>query len=413
LLIWNCKSTILLETEVAVLWSTLGICVYLCGMGVNVIGKSHRLGILGGGQLGRMFIQEAASYDIHVHVMDNDEIAPSSSLANSYTKGNIRDYDAVMSFGKDKNTLTVEIENVNIEALKELEKSGVKVFPQPRVLEIIKDKGIQKQFYIENKIPTAPFELMDAGADKSQYEKNIPFAHKMRTGGYDGKGVELIRSKEDMKNMFDTPSVVEEMIPFEKELSVIVARNERGETAVYQTVECEFNDANLVAFLFSPAEISEKIETDAQKLAIDVINAFGMVGILAVEMFLTKDGELLVNEVAPRPHNSGHHTIECNVTSQFEQHMRAVLNLPLGDTDIVRPGAMINLIGAPNHTGPVQYNGVNEVLEQPGVHIHLYGKESTKPNRKMGHITVSNKTLEGAKSIASQIKDTLQVISTD
>ena len=377
----------------------------------EVIGSIHRFGILGGGQLGRMLIQEAISYDIHVHTMDLNSTAPSATIATSHAVGDIKAYDDVLRFGKDKDVISVEIENVNVEALKELEANGVKVFPQPRVLEIIKDKGIQKQFFLDNNIPTSPFELTTDATDHDYLASKIPFVHKLRTGGYDGRGVELIRKTEDLKNTFKAPSILEELVPFQKELSVIVARNESGETAVYQTVECEFNEVNLVAFLFSPADITSEIEQRATKLAIEVINKLEMVGILAVELFLMEDGTLYVNEVAPRPHNSGHHTIECNVTSQFEQHMRSVLNLPLGSTEMIREGAMINLLGEAGHTGRATYEGLEDVLRMPGVHVHLYGKVDTKPNRKMGHITVAHKNLIDAKRIASDVKGTIRVIA--
>ncbi len=377
----------------------------------SVIGSSHRLGILGGGQLGRMLIQEAISYAIDVHTMDGSLSDPCASIATSHTVGNIRDYDDVLKFGSDKDVISVEIENVNVDALKVLEANGTKVFPQPRVLEIIKDKGYQKQFFVDHNIPTSPFELTDSIHDLRSFSDKLPFVHKLRTGGYDGRGVELIRSEADLKRLFSEPSILEEMVPFVKELSVMVARNESGETAVYQTVECEFNEANLVAFLFSPAEIMPEIEKKAEKMALDVINAFEMVGILAVEFFLLADGSLLVNEVAPRPHNSGHHTIECNVTSQFEQHLRSILNLPLGSTEMIREGAMINLLGEAGHSGKAIYSGLNEILHFPGVHVHLYGKEETKPQRKMGHITVTSKHVSEAKTIAKQVSDRIRVIT--
>lgn len=377
----------------------------------QLIGDAHRLGILGGGQLGRMLIQEAIGYDIHVHIMENDDEAPSSKMATSFTKGDITNYNDVLSFGKNLNVLTVEIENVNIEALYELENQGVKVFPQPRVLEIIKDKGTQKQFYADHNIPTSDFQLFPENPDLSELAAKVPFVHKMRTGGYDGKGVQIIRSEEDLKNCFTVPSLTEDLVPFVKELSVIVARNERGESEVYPAVECEFNEANLVAYLFSPANITAEIEAKAKDLAIDVINKLDMVGILAVELFLTKEGDLLVNEVAPRPHNSGHHTIECNTTSQFEQHMRSVLNMPLGSTRTIQAGAMLNLIGSEGHAGTAIYDGLEEILKQPGVHPHIYGKKTTKPFRKMGHITVSAPSISEAKSIAGKIKNKLRVIA--
>ena len=377
----------------------------------EVIGSTHRFGILGGGQLGRMLIQEAISYNIHVHTMDGNPTDPSASIATTHTVGDIKAYADVINFGKDMDVLSVEIENVNVDALKELEVQGVKVFPQPRVLEIIKDKGIQKQFYLDHDIPTSAFELTTEKTDEAYYKSKLPFVHKLRTGGYDGRGVQLIKTEEDLKNVFNAPSVLEELVPFEKELSVIVARNEKGETAVYQTVECEFNEANLVAFLFSPANITNDIEKRATKLAIDVINKLEMVGILAVELFLLQDGTILVNEIAPRPHNSGHHTIECNVTSQFEQHMRSVLNLPLGSTEMIREGAMINLLGEPGYAGLAKYEGLKDVMSMSGVHVHLYGKKDTKPNRKMGHITVAQSTIDEAKRVANEVKGKIRVIA--
>lgn len=379
-------------------------------MGHSVIGNNFKLGILGGGQLGRMFIQEAINFDVHVHILDNDPNAPCSTIANSFTVGDITDYDTVYAFGKDKDVLTVEIENVNIPALFKLEEEGVKVFPQPWALEIIKDKGIQKSFYKDNDLPTAPFRLVDEPAAED-LEQSLPLVQKLRTGGYDGKGVQVMKKSSDLANSFQEASVIEELIPFDKELSVIVARNEKGETAVFPTVECEFNDANLVAFLFSPAEISNDIEKRAENLAINVINALGMVGILAVEMFLTKNGDLLINEIAPRPHNSGHHTIECNITSQFEQHMRSILNMPLGSTKMIRHGAMVNLIGEEGYSGPAYYKGLDELLKIEGLHPHIYGKAETKPNRKMGHITLTGDSIDEVKKKADQVKSTLKVIS--
>ena len=377
----------------------------------DLIGTSHRLGILGGGQLGRMFIQEAISYDIHVHIMENDDNAPSANIATTFTKGDITNYDDVMAFGKDMDVITVEIENVNVEALYDLEKTGIKIFPQPHILEIIKDKGLQKTFYKENNIPTSDFEMVEANSDLTKFESKIPCVQKLRTGGYDGKGVVIIKSKADLDSAFSEPSIIESLVPFEKELSVIVSRNENGQTAVYPTVECEFNEANLVSYLFSPANISSEIEKKANEIAIDVINKLELVGILAVELFLNKDGEILVNEVAPRPHNSGHHTIECNVTSQFEQHMRSVLNMPLGSTEMTCFGVMINLIGSEGYTGKAVYKGMNDLVGQPGVHIHIYGKEQTKPNRKMGHVTIAASSMVKAKQIADDIKKKIVVIA--
>jgi 5-(carboxyamino)imidazole ribonucleotide synthase len=375
-------------------------------------GKSQRLGILGGGQLGRMFIQDAIAFDVAVHSLDPDKNAPCKEIANEFTVGSLTDYDTVMNFGADKDVLTIEIENVNIDALKELEKQGKKVFPQPNVIEIIQDKGLQKQFYADKNIPTAPFTLHQSKEELIASNPVFPFVNKLRKGGYDGKGVQIIKSQSDLENVFDAPSIIETMIPFEKELSVIVARNERGQTVVYPTVECEFSPtANLVEFLFSPADVTNEIEENAKSIALEVINQLGMVGILAVEFFLLKDGSLLVNEIAPRPHNSGHHTIECNITSQFEQHMRSVLNLPLGSTKMIQSGVMINLIGEPNFEGNVFYEGIDDILDMEGVHIHLYGKSTTKPNRKMGHITITSEDIEVAKSTARKVQKMIRVIS--
>lgn len=375
-------------------------------------GNSTRLGMIGGGQLGRMFIQEAINFDVQVHVLDPDANAPCKLIAHSFTQGALTDYDALYQFGLDKDILTVEIENVNIDALEELEKLGKKVFPQSRVLKIIKDKGLQKQFYLENNIPTADFRLSNNAENLKSHMDMMPFMQKMRTGGYDGKGVQAIRSEKDLHKAFDVPSVLEKMIPFEKELSMIVARNEKGEIKTYPTVECVFSEEeNLVELLFAPANISNEIELKVKELSIEVIQKLDMVGILAVEFFLTTDGQLLINEIAPRPHNSGHQTIECNITSQFEQHLRSILNLPLGATNIIQAGAMINLLGAPGYEGNVYYEGLEKFLSYPGVHPHIYGKQLTKPFRKMGHITISGNSIDEVIKIANELKNEIKVIS--
>ena len=366
-------------------------------------GNNFQLGILGGGQLGRMFIQEALNYDVNVHCIDPDPTAPCKDIASTFTVGSLTDYDQVIAFGQDKNVLTVEIEHVNVAALAELEKRGVAVYPQPAVLAVIQDKGLQKQFYADNNIPTAPFRIIENKADFIA-NPTYPCALKLRKGGYDGKGVSIIRSEADHELLFDAPCVIEELIPFSKELSVIVARNAKGQTAVYPTVECEFSPtANLVEFLFSPADVSAEVETAAQELAIRVIDSLQMVGILAVELFLLPDGSLLVNEIAPRPHNSGHHTIECNLTSQFEQHMRSVVNAPLGSTKLISPGVMINLLGAEGHNGTAYCEGLEEAMAQPGVKVHLYGKRTTKPNRKMGHVTLYGRELAALKVLGKEL----------
>ena len=374
-------------------------------------GKDLRLGVLGGGQLGRMLIQAANDLNIHIHCLDPDPNAPCSEIAHSFSCGSLTDYNTVLNFGSDKHLITVEIENVNVEALVELEKKGVKVFPQPNVLKLIQDKGLQKEFYLKNNIPTAAFELISSKAELL-LKTDFPFVHKLRTGGYDGKGVKIISNLSEAEQSFDAPSVIEEKIDFQKELSVLVARNEKGEIKTFPLVECEFNpEANLVEFLFSPADVSPEIELKAKEIASQLIEKLNMVGLLAVELFLTKSNELLVNEIAPRPHNSGHHTIECCTTSQFSQHLRAILNLPLGDTSLIQAGAMINLVGEKEFNGPVIYDGLENLLSIPGVFPHLYGKEISKPFRKMGHITITGKDINELKAKRDKIKGLIRVIS--
>ena len=374
-------------------------------------GKDLRLGVLGGGQLGRMLIQAANDLNIHIHCLDPDPNAPCSEIAHSFSCGSLTDFNTVLNFGSDKHLITVEIENVNVEALVELEKKGVKVFPQPNVLKLIQDKGLQKEFYLKNNIPTAAFELISSKAELL-LKTDFPFVHKLRTGGYDGKGVKIISNLSEAEQSFDAPSVIEEKIDFQKELSVLVARNEKGEIKTFPLVECEFNpEANLVEFLFSPADVSPEIELKAKEIASQLIGKLNIVGLLAVELFLTKSNELLVNEIAPRPHNSGHHTIECCTTSQFSQHLRAILNLPLGDTSLIQAGAMINLVGEKEFNGPVIYDGLENLLSIPGVFPHLYGKEISKPFRKMGHITITGKDINELKAKRDKIKGLIRVIS--
>ena len=373
-------------------------------------GKDFKLGILGAGQLGRMIIQEAINWNVHIYTLDSDPEAPCSKISHEFVCGSITDYETVLNFGKDKDLITVEIENVNIEALEELERAGVAVFPQPRVLRIIRDKGIQKQFYADNQIPTADFRLIDS-SEINHHKDFLPFAQKLRTGGYDGKGVQIMKSSSDIEKAFDAPTVLEKFVGFEKELAVIVARSKNGQVVSYPTVECVFNPkANLVEFLFSPAEISNEVEIEAQRMAVEIIQKLDMVGILAVEFFLTKEGKLLVNEIAPRPHNSGHHTIECNITSQFEQHLRSILNLPLGATDLIQPGAMINILGEPNSQGIAYYQGMEDLLAEPGIYVHIYGKEKVKEFRKMGHFTITAPTISELKEKAVRLKNTIKAL---
>jgi len=369
---------------------------------------NQKIGIIGGGQLGRMILQEAMNLNLDIRFLDTQN-APCQNNSNHFTVGDIRNFDDVYNFGKELDVISIEIENINTKALKKLELEGKKVYPQPHIIELIQDKGLQKNFYKENNIPTAPYQLHEVG-DSFNFE--FPFIHKCRVGGYDGKGVQKVNNIDEFNQSFQGSTLIEEMIPFKKELSVIVSRNEKGEMMTYPIVEQEFNpEANLVEFLFSPSDVGEAVEEKGREIACSIIEKLDMVGILAVEFFLTESNELLVNEIAPRPHNSGHHTIEGNYTSQFEQHLRAILNLPLGNTEIIEPAVMINVLGAKGFTGRAVYKGMEEALSFKGVSPHLYGKLDTKPFRKMGHITVTNPSLDEAKKIALEVKNIISVES--
>lgn len=376
------------------------------------IGSDLTLGILGGGQLGKMLLQPILDLNITVNILDPDANAPCKEFASSFQQGKLTDFDTVYQFGKGVDVLTIEIENVNTDALLKLQEEGVPVYPQPEVIKLIQDKGLQKNFYKEHGIPTAPYTLIADGAKLSVADIEFPKMLKLRTGGYDGRGVMMLKSAADLSSAFPGPCVVEDLIPFEKELAVIVARNTKGQVNTFPAVEMEFHpEQNLVEFLFAPAEVSAEIEAKAAAVATKVAEKLGIVGLLAVEMFLTKNGEILVNEVAPRVHNSGHHTIEGNVTSQFEQHIRAIIGLPLGDTSLVQPSVMVNLLGEDGFEGQAKYEGLDEALSMSGVHVHLYGKKLTRPFRKMGHVTICNKDLAQAKADARTVKETLKVKS--
>lgn len=372
---------------------------------------SKKVGVLGGGQLGLMLLQAAIDWNLNVKIIDATD-APCAPIAPEFVEGSLQDYEAVYRFGQDVDVLTIEIEKVNVDALEALEREGKKVFPQPHLIRLIQDKRTQKQFYREHGLPTADFILTDNRADVANYVDFLPAFHKLGRDGYDGKGVQRIATPADFDKAFDAPGLLEKAVDFEKELAVIVARNEKGEMATFPTVEMVFHpEANLVEYLFAPAEISVEVEQQAESLAKKTAEALGIVGLLAVEMFLTKDGQVLINEVAPRPHNSGHHTIRANVTSQFEQHWRAILNLPLGDTTAYTPAAMVNLLGEEGYTGPAHYEGMDEVLATHGVFPFLYGKKITKPFRKMGHITVTDSSLEKLKTKAEWVKGALKVVT--
>ncbi len=371
-----------------------------------------KLGILGGGQLGRMLIQEAINYNLTTLVLDPDPDAPCKHIANKFECGSINDFDTVYNFGKKADIITIEIEKVNIEALEQLEKEGKLVFPQSRVIRLIQDKGIQKQFFKENDIPTAPFQLVNSKSDLTSGHFSFPYILKQRKDGYDGKGVMKINNLADIEHAFASPSLIEELIDFDKEIAVIVSRNANGDMKTFPMVEMEFNaEANLVEFLISPSTYPDELQQKAEKIAFNIASSLNITGILAVEMFVTKNGDILVNELAPRPHNSGHQTIEGNYVSQFEQHLRAIFNLPLGDTRAINNAVMINLLGEKGHDGLAKYDGLEKIMAIDGVYVHLYGKKYTKPFRKMGHVTIVDQNREKAIEKARYVQKTLRVVS--
>jgi len=370
------------------------------------------IGLLGGGQLGRMLLQAAIDLDLQIACLDPDAEASCHQLTPDFHQGSFQDYETVYRFGQAYDVISIEIEHVNIAALKQLEVEGKKVFPQPHILEMIQDKRLQKQFFKDHGFPTADFVLTENQAELAEHAAFLPAFHKLGKGGYDGKGVQYIPDAASISKGFDAPGLLEKAVDFEKELAVIVTRNPQGETAVFPAVEMVFHpEQNLVEFLFSPAEISVTIGKQAEKIAVDLINQLGLVGVLAVEMFLTKDGEVLINEIAPRPHNSGHQTIRGNESSQYEQHLRAITGLPLGSTKSNGFSGMLNLLGAEGFKGPAKYEGLAEIMAIPGVYPFLYGKKVTKPFRKMGHITILGDSKEDIIEKANQVKNLIRVVS--
>jgi 5-(carboxyamino)imidazole ribonucleotide synthase len=374
--------------------------------------QQTKLGLLGGGQLGRMFIQNALNWDVQISVLDADANAPCAACCRDFRQGDLLDFDAVYEFGKTCDVLTIEIERVNTKALRQLETEGVRVYPQPHIIELIQDKYTQKQFFRQHGFATTDFEFVANKAALSAHLESFPLVQKLCRDGYDGRGVQILRSADDLHKAFDAPSIVEDLADIDQEIAVMVARNPKGEVRTFPPVAAVFHpEANLVEFLIAPAQVSKDISEQAEHLARQIIEKLGMVGILGVEFFLTKSGELLVNEIAPRTHNSGHTSIEANRSSQFEQHLRAVLDLPLGDTAIVSPAAMINLLGEEGHTGAVFYQNLDTVMQNSGVYLHLYGKRETRPFRKMGHITILRDNIEELQSLAQYVKNTVKVIS--
>lgn len=382
----------------------------------NYFSSNFRLGILGGGQLGKMMLYETRKFDITTHVLDPSPEAPCRIACNYFEQGDLMDFDTVYNFGKKVDVLTFEIEGVNIEALEKLEIEGKKVYPSAKTLRNIQDKGIQKEFYYNHKIPTAPFSVFNTISDlKEAIAHNtitLPFVWKSCTGGYDGNGVSIIRSKEKLEQLPDRPCIAEQLVPFKNELAVIVSRNPSGEVKTYPVVEMEFHpEANQVEYVICPARIAENVAAKARAIATKVSEAFEHVGLLAVEMFQTENDEILVNEVAPRPHNSGHYSIEASYTNQFEQHIRTILDLPLGNTDSKVGGIMVNLVGAEGYTGEVHYENIEKIVAMNGVTPHIYGKKETRPFRKMGHVTIVNENIDEARKIAEKVKNSIKVIS--
>ena len=383
---------------------------------MNYFSSDFKLGILGGGQLGKMLLTETRKFDIQTLVLEPSEEAPARYSCNGFYKGSLMDFDTVYQFGKMVDLLTIEIENVNLDALDKLEEEGLPIYPSPKTLRLIQNKGKQKDYYVSNDIPTSPHQrfvdLNDLRNALAKDELEFPFVWKCAQFGYDGNGVKICRSALDLVKLPDVECIAEEMVPFKNELAVIVARSVSGEVKTYPVVEMEFHpEANQVEYVICPARIDEKVAQKATEVALKVSEAFHHVGLLAVEMFQTEDDEILVNEVAPRPHNSGHYSIEASYTSQFENHLRAILNLPLGNTDSKVAGIMVNLVGEEGFSGQVVYENIEKIMAIDGVTPHIYGKRETRPFRKMGHVTIVNENMTEARKIAEEVKNSIRVIS--
>jgi len=385
---------------------------------MNYFSSDFKLGILGGGQLGKMLLFDTRKFDIQTYVLDPSEEAPCRIACNHFFQGDLMDFDTVYEFGKKVDVLTFEIELVNLEALEKLESEGLKVYPSPKTLRSIQNKGRQKDFYTQNNIPTAPYkrfndlENLKSEIVNQQSTIQLPFVWKCTEFGYDGNGVKIIRQVADLDSLPNVECIAEEMIPFKNELAVIVCRNPSGEIKTYPVIEMEFHpEANQVEYVICPARIDDAVAEKARAIALNVSQNFNHVGLLAVEMFQTKDDDVIVNEVAPRPHNSGHYSIEASYTSQFENHLRAILDLPLGDTDSKVAGIMVNLVGEEGYSGNVIYQNIEKILGWNGVTPHIYGKKQTRPFRKMGHVTIANENMTEARKIAEDVKNTIRVIS--
>jgi 5-(carboxyamino)imidazole ribonucleotide synthase len=372
----------------------------------------ERIGILGGGQLGRMLLQAAANYPVETFVMENDENCPAAHLCHHFTKGDISNFDDVYNFGKGLDALTIEIEAVNEDALQKLEAEGVRIYPKPAALKTIKNKILQKQFYKDNQIPTSEFIITQNKADLNHHTGFLPAAHKLAMGGYDGRGVELLRTKDDLVKGFDAPAVLEKLVTIKKEIAVIIAVADNGENALYPSVDMVFdNRLNLLEYQISPADIVDKILWKVEAVALKVVKDLKSPGIFAVELFVDIDDNVFVNETAPRVHNSGHHTIEANFSSQFDMLWRVMLGYPLGSTEHILPAAIVNLLGAEGHSGEAVYEGLKEILEIENVFVHIYGKKQTRPGRKMGHITILSKEKQELIHQTNRIKQTVKVVA--
>lgn len=381
---------------------------------MNYFSSQFKLGILGGGQLGKMMLYDTRKFDIQTYVLDPSDDAPCKIACDKFFQGSLLDFDTVYNFGKQVDVLTFEIELVNVDALEKLEQEGIKVFPSSKTLRIIQNKGKQKQFYKDTNLPTSDFQLFESLEElKAQNSKlKIPFVWKSTEFGYDGNGVKVIRKIEDLQGLPEGECIAEQLVDFKNELAVIVARNPSGEIKTYPVVEMEFHpEANQVEYVICPARIDDSVAQKARDLALKVSEKFQHVGLLAVEMFQTQNDEILINEVAPRPHNSGHYSIEASYTSQFEQHLRAILDLPLGNTDSKVAGVMVNLVGAEGFSGNVVYENIEKILQLDGVIPHIYGKKQTRPFRKMGHVTITNQDIQKARKIAEEVKNSIRVIS--
>jgi 5-(carboxyamino)imidazole ribonucleotide synthase len=383
---------------------------------MNYFSSDFKLGILGGGQLGKMLLYNTRKFDITTFILDNNDEAPAKLACNTFIKGDLLNYDDVYNFGKQVDLITIEIENVNLDALEQLEKEGKKVFPSPKTLRKIQNKATQKLFYQDHNLPTAPFSRFAFLSEVEDAINNggitLPFVWKSAQFGYDGNGVKIARTIEDLKGLPKGECIAEQLVPFKNELAVIVARNVSGEVKTYPVVEMEFHpEANQVEYVICPARLPETIQQKAQDIALKTSKAYNHVGLLAVELFLTQEDDILINEVAPRPHNSGHQTIEASFTCQFEQHIRSILDLPLGSTENKVASVMVNLVGAEGYTGNVIYKNIDKIMSLNGVTPHIYGKKETRPFRKMGHVTIIDKNMDKARQVAQLVKEQIKVIA--